>query len=498
MPDSGLRRWRLVSQIGFFTVFSGGILLAGSRYWPFPEDFFFRLDPLAAIIAMSASGVLISGLLLSAVILIMTFFFGRFFCGWICPLGALIDFFEWTTRGYPRRERNRKRLDRLSLMKYGVLVLIVAASGFSFQFVFLFDPMVIMTRFMGTMLLPVKNELLKMSPFVVEHTVLILLFTSGILLLSLVVRRFWCRTVCPLGALLGLIAGASPSGFVQKECNGCPSCRRKCRTGAIGESKAGVTRSQECIRCFDCLDACPKQTRAFRIGARKGEWSLPARLSRRSFLAWCGGGIVGSAVIAGNAAAMPGNKNFLRPPHSPDEEAFLDLCIRCQACVNTCPTNVLQPMLLQSGLYGLWTPMLAPSVGGCRPECNRCSTVCPTRAIGPFDLSTKYNVKIGTAVLSRDRCLPYADGVQCGKCISGCPTAAIGYVEYDGVRFPVQIDFMLCVGCGLCQNICNRETMTAPAIVVSGYGRNMPSGVPENAIAVYLEKTGVGSGNVSR
>jgi ferredoxin len=184
---------------------------------------------------------------------------------------------------------------------------------------------------------------------------------------------------------------------------------------------------------------------------------------------------------------MPGEKSIIRPPHSPDEEQFLDLCIRCQACVNICPTNALQPLMMQSGLYALWSPTLSPSIGECKVDCNKCSTVCPTQAIGHFDLQNKYFRKIGTAVLFKDRCIPYAEGKPCGKCIPKCPTGAIGYTEQNNLKLPSQIDFLLCVGCGVCQNLCNRQTLDAPALVVTAKGRNMPSGVPEDTIQTYLE-----------
>jgi ferredoxin len=489
MIDSGLRRLRLISQIIFFAVFSIGILAAGSHYWPLPNDLFFRLDPLTAIISMSASGVLIANLTFSAVILVLTFIFGRFFCGWLCPLGAFIDFFEWITQGYKRKERDQNRLRTLSLIKFGVLILIVAASAFSFQFVYFFDPIVIMTRFMGVMLRPIQKALFQLPPIVVQHSIHFIFFTLCILLLSLLARRFWCGTLCPLGGLLGLIARFSRSGFVQNDCIACPTCQKKCRTGAIVDPKAQITVAQECIRCFDCLDACPKKTRVFAFNTHLDSESEVPLLARRSFLSWCGSGLIGSALIARSAAAMPGNKSLLRPPHALDEEEFLDLCLRCEACVNVCPTNSLQPLLLQSGLYGLWTPTLTPSTGECKVDCNRCSGVCPTHAIGNFDLSTKYNLKIGTAILYKDRCIPYTDGERCGKCIPKCPTAAIGYTKQSNLELPVKIDYLLCVGCGICEYVCNKQTLDAPAIIVTAYGRNTPSGVPENAANTYLEKT---------
>jgi ferredoxin len=489
MTDSRLSRLHLLSQIVFFMVFCGGILAAGSSYWPLPGDFFFRFDPLVAFISMFTTGVLINGLMFSLILLVLTFLFGRFFCGWICPLGASIDFFEWIITGFHRRQRDKNRLSQASQIKFGVLVLLVAASAFSFQFVYLFDPIVLMTRTMGMILTPVQRVLFQSTPFVVQNAIQFLLFTLCILLLSILARRFWCRILCPLGALLGLVARVSPSGFVQINCAGCPSCQKKCRTGAIVDSKAQITLTQECIRCFDCLDACQQKTRAFALNVRQENRPQPSRLSRRSFLAWCGGGIIGSAVIAKSAVALPGKKFLLRPPHAPDEEEFLDLCVRCQACVNICPTNALQPMVLQSGLYGLWTPTLAPSAGECKVDCNRCSTVCPTHAIDLFDITTKYDLKIGTAILSKDRCIPYAEGEECGKCIPKCPTAAIGYTKQNNLELPSKIDFLLCIGCGICENICNKQTWGLPAIVVTSFGRNMPSGVGKGAIKNYLEKT---------
>ncbi len=185
---------------------------------------------------------------------------------------------------------------------------------------------------------------------------------------------------------------------------------------------------------------------------------------------------------------MPGNKTLLRPPHSPDEDTFLDLCIRCQACVNICPTNALQPLQMQAGLYGLWSPAFNLSIGGCKVDCSSCSKVCPTQAIGRFDLTTKYHLKIGTARVLRSKCLSWVEGKPCGKCIPECPTGAIGYLQQGDLQLPSEVDFLLCVGCGICQHICNEQTFGAQAIVVTSNGRNTPSGVPGDIIKTYLEK----------
>ncbi|MCP4747255.1 MAG: 4Fe-4S binding protein [Desulfobacteraceae bacterium] len=465
--------------------------MGGKNFWPLPEDFFFRLDPLVAIITTSAAGVMIDSLLLSGSIVLLTMIAGRFFCGWICPLGAFIDFFEWITQGFKSKQHQVIWMKQFHVIKYGVLIFVLAAAGFSSQFIYFFDPIVIMTRFMGMILIPLKKGMLGQSPFVVQHAFDFIFFVFFILLLSFLARRFWCRTLCPLGALLGLLGSFSRFGFSQDACKRCPACQKKCRTGAIEDPQKQIERIQECIRCFDCLDICPSDNRQFGftsgLGLRPQMVQRKPNLSRRSFIAWCGSGVAAAVAFAPKAAAMPGNKFLLRPPHAPEEEAFLDLCLRCQACVNVCPTNGLQPIFMQSGLYGLWSPGLLPSMGACKVDCNACATVCPTGAIGKFNHLTKYQLKIGTAVLKKDKCLPYDENKACGKCLPECPTGAIAFTRQNKMEKPVQIDFMLCVGCGICEYVCNKQTLGPPALIVTSSGRNQPSGVKPETIKAFLK-----------
>ncbi len=483
-----LKQVRLWSQVLSFLVFCGGIFLVDWKYWFLPEELFFFLDPLVAVVTYAATGVLASGLMLSLAMVVLALVFGRFFCGWMCPLGSLIDFAEWLFKKRPDPKVKHQDPEKVAQVKFGVLVFVLAASFFSVQWIYFFDPMVIMTRFVGMTAIPVERTFLQGKPFSVLHGEQFVLFVIGILLMSMAASRFWCRFICPLGAFYGLLARFSLFDFKQDGCKGCPKCRKSCPTGAITGPLPSDFRPTECIRCFNCLPVCPVSVRTF--GRKTGEQNprQPVRMPRRTFLFWLSSGIAGSTVLSSHALAGSKAKERLRPPFAAEENAFLDLCVRCQACVNVCPSNALQPLMLQSGLYGLWSPVLVPSSGGCEPACNRCSKVCPTGAIGVFDVHTKYTVKMGTAHLDKSRCVSWADNKPCGKCIPKCPTCAISFVEQPDKKMPVAVDFLLCVGCGICENICRQQTLGPAALVVTAQGRNQVSGVNVDHFLKHLEK----------
>jgi polyferredoxin/Pyruvate/2-oxoacid:ferredoxin oxidoreductase delta subunit len=478
-----LKKTRIASQTLFFFTFLAGVLFSSEAFWPLPKDFFFLLDPLVTFVAMfSAQTILFSSLAVSCLVLLLTIVFGRFFCGWICPLGTMIDIFDWFTKGVPKKQPNSSLKIKLRLIKFGILIFTLIAAGLSFQFIYFFDPIVIMTRFAGMVLIPVAHSLSHQAPFAVQHSIQFIFYVIGILSLSLFSKRFWCRVICPLGALFGLIGRFSIFGFYRTACKGCPRCHRHCPTGSISEAKHQKTKPEECVRCYNCLSVCPTSSLKFGLKQPQTIRHEPVALSRRTFLAWSGGGICSSLILTPQALGITQLKSTLRPPHAPDEELFLNLCIRCQACTNVCPTNALQPIFMQSGLGGLWSPSLMPSIGACQTDCTRCSTVCPTGAIGHFDLQSKYTIKIGTAILLKNRCVSYSDGKPCGKCIPKCPTGAIAFIKEDGMDKPNKIDFLLCVGCGICEHICNKQTLGPSALIVTANGRNQPSGVPQQTI----------------
>ncbi len=491
MAGARLRKIRRFSQIGCFAFFTVSILAAGTTWWPVREDLFFLFSPLITVVTAAAAGVTVPGVVLSLLMIALTLVFGRFFCGWMCPLGALIDVTEWLYRKKRKLLKQEGVADpeRMSQVKFGILLFVLAASFASVQWIHFLDPMVIMTRTVGMALLPIRRPLMAGDPFTVQYSEQFLLFTAVILLLSVWASRFWCRFLCPLGAFFGLLGRFALFDFALDNCKGCPKCQKACPTGAIPTAKPEDFKPQECIRCFNCLDVgCATTSRSFGRRRKDAVRYTPVHMPRRTFLTWFLGGLTGAAYLTSSASGEPHKKIIMRPPFSADEDLFLDLCLRCQACVNVCPNNAIQPLFMESGLYGFWSPVLKPTAGYCEPLCNRCGQVCPTAAIGPFDIRSKYEVKMGTAYLMKARCIAHMDGRACGKCIPKCPTGAIAFMV-DGTRnLPISIDYMLCVGCGVCENVCSHQTIGPPAMIVTAQGRNQVSGVNVESVIERLKK----------
>jgi MauM/NapG family ferredoxin protein len=496
-----LQRLRIFSQLFFTWLFFYLLLRSGTaavEHLPF-TGFFFYIDPLYLWVSF-ISGPFIRPFLLAIVPLLLTVAFGRFFCGWACPLGAMHQFFTWLGS---RRRRQPRAVERAPLrLKYLLLVILLVASLFASQLLGWLDPFSLLTRSASTVVLPGANFLLqhalqpgaqdqglwgKLSKpaydlsrrflltvqqrtFLQATAIGVIFF--GLLLLNLRRRRFFCNTLCPLGALYGFLAKyAFLRLAVNENCRECNACAGHCTY--YGSPYRDYLKS-ECVLCLNCLVDCP----AAAIDLR---WQLPRSaqrpaldVGRRRVLAAAGCGLVAAALpqiaVAKKAKARP----FIRPPGAVAEKEFLKKCVRCGACMQACPTNAVQPAILQAGLEGLWTPLLVPASGYCEYECNRCTQVCPTRALAPLALDEKKQFKIGTAVIDRNTCYTYADGYNCAVCEEHCPVPekAIRFreVEVHGFRGRLkkvkQIYVVpdLCIGCGICESVCPRTD--APAIRV--------------------------------
>ena len=456
------------------------------------------------------AGPFFHAFLLALVPLGLTLVLGRFFCGWICPFGALQQFFTWMGS---RRSRREIVLNRRTLRwKYLLLIVLLLASLFATQWLGWLDPISLLTRSGATVLLPGLNFLTQQAlavgadsgslagkavkplydfsrEFLLsgEQRTFLGAFVIGglfigLLLLNFYRRRFFCNALCPLGALYGWLGKFSLLRLaVNEKCTRCDVCSSHC-TYYGGPYKD--YQKSECLACMNCLADCPFAAIDVRWGLpKKGQ--VPALAppkgtdvavlpGRRQVLGAIGCGLAVAALPQIAAGKKIKTHPFIRPPGAVGEKDFLKKCVRCGACMQACPTNAIQPAVFQAGLDGLWTPLIIPTVGYCEYECHRCTQVCPTHALAALTLAEKKKFKIGTAVINRSLCYTYADGYNCGVCEEHCPVPekAIRFRDVEVQNFRGKVKTVrqiyvvpdLCIGCGICENVCPRSD--APAIVV--------------------------------
>lgn len=339
----------------------------------------------------------------------------------------------------------------------------------------------VITRGMQFLLGPVQMGILRgwylVPPMNAGHYISISLFL-GVLMLGLLGPRFWCRYVCPTGAVLSVMNRfRTTERKVESSCIHCNRCVNVCPFDAI---KADFnTRTADCTFCQTCGGVCPTHSIQF-VGrwqsvSEKAKNEPPTHetpLSRRGFLTSTA---VGLAMVAGNHTLLgadldvPAAQLPVRPPGSVPERQFLQMCIRCGECFKACPNNVIQPMGFEQNLDGLWTPRVVADWSGCEPQCNNCGQVCPTGAIRALPLEEKRAARMGLAIVDEEACLPYAGTAACQLCVDEC--AAAGYDAIEFMRVGVEIDAQgnpigesgylapvvlaeKCVGCGLCQTRC--------------------------------------------
>ena len=534
MAYSRLPLFRRISQIFFLLLFLALLILTtirptsagtGDIHMRGPVRMFFILDPLVAISNALATHALYRGLIFSLIILIPTLFLGRFFCGWICPMGTLQHIIgnmrSEAKRGKQRIESNRYK--RWQTIKYVVLIAGLVAAAFGSMAIGALDPFSLLVRSIGLALLPAFNFAVRALLLPMEHSQIAAIRTTGeslhtilqatvldfrqahfaqslilgvlflmILWAGMRVTRFWCRAICPLGALLGAVSRWSVLGL-HKDASACDKCNRCLLNCQGGDDPIGGVpwRKSECHMCMNCVDSCPHSALEFRFFGSEHEVPSPD-LGRRRTLTGLAAGAAAVPLMRANTGLGKSRHEFLlRPPGAVDEVDFLSRCIRCGECMKVCPNNSLHPTLTEAGLEGLWTPTLVPRIGYCEPSCVLCSEVCPTGAIWQITPkekgwvagnATQQNqpVRLGTAFYDRGRCLPWALATDCIVCEEWCPVSPKAiYVQeaqvIDSSGNPKtlkqpRVDPSRCVGCGACEYACPLQEK--PAVYVTSIGES--------------------------
>ncbi len=544
---------RRATQAGFLVLFFH--LFLQTTYHPINEtgkgvDLFFEIDPLVMTTVWLAAHTIVAVLLFSIITLALTFVFGRWFCGWICPLGTLHNLATSVRDVKVKQKLQQGGYSRWQRSKYYLLAGFLGAALVGSNTVGWLDPICFLYRSTATAIYPVLNlgiqklfgwiyradpgagkvrltavtepvyEVLRRTFLAVEQPhyfwgLMIGLLFGMALAVNLFRARFWCRYVCPLGALLG-ITGKNPLVRIATDpasCNDCRLCTADCQGGA--DPQGGVSwKPAECFYCLNCRSSCPSDAISVRFEVPGKKLIAAARwisnffcppkeakldLSRRTLIAagvtGLGGGLLfGTGPLGGGKACNP---ELIRPPGALGEEEFLARCVRCGECMKVCPTNAIQPTFAEAGLQGMWSPVLKMKMGYCEYECTLCTQVCPTDAIRELSVQEKQQVKIGLAYFDRNRCLPYALARNCIVCEEHCPTPkkAIWFEEADvrnsrgemvRVKQP-HVNPELCIGCGICENKCPVFDRAAVIVTSVGETRNPRNQtlLPENVGGPY-------------
>ncbi|MFT5527773.1 MAG: NAD-dependent dihydropyrimidine dehydrogenase PreA subunit [Pirellulaceae bacterium] len=474
-----------------------------------PAESFLVIDPLVSLSTALAARSWVWSLGSAGAILIACVLVPRGFCGYLCPLGTLIDLFDWSIG---------KRVNMFRVpgdgwwvhIKYYLLLATLICSFAGILVSGYVAAIPVITRGLLFITAPLQTGAMRgwhqVPAMNVGHIVSLLLFAT-VFGLGFLRPRFWCKYVCPSGAVFSLgNLFRLTERKVESTCINCNKCVEVCPFDAIKPDF--TTRTSDCTMCQTCGGVCPTQAIKFvdrgnlvQLKVVNDPPTNETSLGRRGFLSLVTGS---AAAVAGAVGISAATNTFganlrdedslpVRPPGSVPEQEFLQMCIRCGECYKACPNHVLQPLGFEQGLEGLWTPQVVADWAGCASSCNACGQVCPTGAIRALPLVEKKVARMGLAIVNQTTCLPLANKEACQLCVDECQAAGYDAIEFmqvhtsvdddglplEGTGFlaPVVLDDK-CVGCGLCQTRCfninvkDRHVLDVSAIIIkAGTGK---------------------------
>jgi ferredoxin len=439
-----------------------------------------------------ASRTFLIASLLALITVLLTLVFGRAWCGWICPLGTTLDVVSL------KRIRGKRQppSERWRNVKYVLLIAVLVAALFGNLTLLALDPLTLLFRSMTVVVLPaldqtisvaegslyqipsmgdalttfdawIRPALLPSEPVYFNAVLLFGVIFIGVIMLNMFAPRFWCRYLCPLGGMLGLLSRVALfRRQVTEPCKGCLLCTQSCPTGTINPSKNYASDPAECTMCMECLEPCPRSLIQFTPGFSLAE-GQDYDPSRREALVTFGMTLAALALLRSDRLAKREPLFLLRPPGARevnDDVLSMSKCIRCSECIRACPTNALQPAAFEAGVQGFASPIIIARMGYCEYSCNLCGQVCPVQAIPPLSLDEKQQTAIGKAYIDQSRCIAWSDHLHCIVCEEMCPLPdkAIQLEEGevwgpDNTTVSVQLPHVLrdrCIGCGLCEYKC--------------------------------------------
>jgi ferredoxin len=415
------------------------------------------------------------------VVILFTLLLGRVYCSFFCPLGIFQDIFIRFSRLIKFPKRKRIYTPNHKVFRYSIFLLLAIALLFGLAVpISLFGPFAVFGRLNAAVIKPIFNWInnymvdnswfeslypLKNKPFSLPLVITGTAFAALVAIAAFLRGRIFCNTLCPVGALLGVLSKYSwfKVSLDNDKCVKCGKCAKVCKSNCI-DFKNYMVDNERCVACFNCTTACNFDAVKFSHG--KTEKPVKTDLSKRDFFVIGGSALIGAAVLPAVLRKDSISPRAVMPPGAMNLEHFSSKCTACQLCVSNCPGRVLKPAALEYGAGGFLQPHLDFSSGMCEYECNNCSNICPNGALIPQKLENKKRLQIGLAKYYSERCVVVTDRTYCGACAEHCPTGAVHMVDWEeGLTIP-KVEQELCIGCGACEYIC--PVRPEKAIIVFG------------------------------